>query len=77
MRDAHTFELPYIFGHNGTDSLPDYRAISLSQTMIDYWTNFAVSGTPNETARSKRGIDGYAILAELQCTCSDSALAHE
>jgi hypothetical protein len=23
MRDAHTFELPYVFGPNGTDALPD------------------------------------------------------
>jgi para-nitrobenzyl esterase len=56
MRDAHTFELPYVFGHNGTDPLPDHRAISLSQTMIGYWTNFAVGGNPNETERSNAAV---------------------
>jgi para-nitrobenzyl esterase len=48
MLDAHTFELPYVFGHNGTDPLPDERAMSLSQTMIGYWTNFAARDEPNQ-----------------------------
>lgn len=52
MGDAHTFELPYVFGHNGTDTLPDQRAISLSQTMIGYWADFAVSGDPNDKGHS-------------------------
>ena len=52
MGDAHTFELPYVFGRNGIDDLPDHRAISLSKRVIGYWTNFAVSGDPNEPGRS-------------------------
>lgn len=48
MRDAHTYELPYVFGHNGTEPLPDQRALALSHTMIRYWTTFAISGDPNQ-----------------------------
>ena len=49
MLDSHTFELPYVFGHNGTEALPDERAKALSGMMIGYWTNFARHGDPNGT----------------------------
>lgn len=52
MRDAHTFELPYVFGHNGIEALPSQRAISLSTTIIGYWTSFAAKGDPNKTVNS-------------------------
>jgi para-nitrobenzyl esterase len=54
LLDAHTFELPYVFGHNGTDALPDERAQALSRTMIRYWTNFAKHSDPN-TAGERPG----------------------
>ncbi|MBV9750432.1 MAG: carboxylesterase family protein [Acetobacteraceae bacterium] len=54
MLDSHTFELPYVFGHNGTEPLPDERARTLSETMVRYWTNFAKQGDPNG-AGDRRG----------------------
>jgi para-nitrobenzyl esterase len=50
----HSFELPYVFGNllnqgvlGGAYSASD-RA--LSDAMVDYWTNFAKAGDPNEPA---------------------------
>lgn len=64
LRDSHTTELAYVFGHDGS-GLPltgqDHR---LSDTVIGYWTRFAASGTPNFALRlaALRELDDWPAL---------------
>jgi para-nitrobenzyl esterase len=53
--DAHTFELAYVFGHNGSESLPP-RAAALARVIVAYWTNLARSGDPNLGLSEERRI---------------------
>ena len=48
LGDSHTTELAYVFGHDGRGNrLPTRADRLLSMHVIDYWTNLASSGDPN------------------------------
>ena len=45
--DYHTAELPYVFGVSSPAGIPvTGKDLALSQRIITYWTNLAISGTP-------------------------------
>lgn len=46
---AHASEIAYVFGHLTQDPIasPTTEELSLSETMLKYWTNFAKTGNPN------------------------------
>ncbi len=45
--DYHTAELPYVFGVSAPAGVPvTGKDLALSQRIITYWTNLAISGTP-------------------------------
>jgi para-nitrobenzyl esterase len=51
---AHSYELPYVFGNLLPEGVlgGNYQSADrkLSDLMLDYWTNFAKTGTPNSTS---------------------------
>ena len=52
LRDSHTTELAYVFGHDGSGNPLTGQDRRLSDTVIGYWTRFAASGNPNSALRS-------------------------
>nr|WP_050421207.1 carboxylesterase family protein [Bradyrhizobium tropiciagri] len=46
-RANHTYEIPYVFGLPQGDGGYDATDAALSQSMQDYWINFARAGDPN------------------------------
>jgi para-nitrobenzyl esterase len=57
MRAYHSSELQFLFplfkGGQGTAVPLSAEQEQLSDTMVDYWTNFARAGSPNKTAKGK------------------------
>ena len=47
LGDAHTTELAYVFGHDGSGNPLSGRDASLARQVIGYWTRLAHSGNPN------------------------------
>ncbi len=47
LGDSHTTELAYVFGQNGQGQPLSGADRTLSDAIINYWTNFAASGSPN------------------------------
>ena len=46
--DYHTSELPYVFGYTAPTGAPVVgKDVSLSRTIIAYWTNFATANVPD------------------------------
>lgn len=64
LGDSHTTELAYVFGHDRNGArLPTRADRVLSSDVIDYWTNFAMTGDPNLELNG-RGRAGLADLIE-------------
>ena len=64
LGDSHTTELAYVFGHDRNGArLPTQADRVLSADVIDYWTNFALTGDPNRELNG-RGRAGLADLIE-------------
>ena len=51
LGDAHTTELAYVFGHDGSGLPLPGRDGTLADEIIGYWTRFAASGNPNFARR--------------------------
>ncbi|MBV9749525.1 MAG: carboxylesterase family protein, partial [Acetobacteraceae bacterium] len=51
LRDSHTTELAYVFGHDGSGNPLTGQDRRLSDAVIGYWTRLAASGNPNFALR--------------------------
>ncbi len=47
LRDSHTTELAYVFGHDGSGNPLTGQDRRLSDAVIGYWTRFAAGGNPD------------------------------
>jgi len=50
---AHAAEIPFVHGSSSFIFPTDERDEVLSQAMIDYWTNFALNGDPNDDSNQQ------------------------
>ena len=64
LRDSHTTELAYVFGHDGSGNPLTGQNRRLSDAVIGYWTRFAASGNPNFALRlaALRELDDWPVF---------------
>jgi para-nitrobenzyl esterase len=55
LGQAHTTELAYVFGHDGAGAPLSGHDLTLSDTMIGFWTSFAATGNPNNDRQEGQG----------------------